>query len=70
MRGDANWTATNEIEHWAWESYGHALNKWLQSLPADDEAHEMDAYEQGNAFFAAHPEGWPLHPDDPARDHS
>jgi hypothetical protein len=65
MRGDKNWTAVNEIEHWAWEAYGHALNAWLATLPDDHEAHDMDPAEQCSAFLGAHPDGWPRHPDDP-----
>lgn len=54
----------SDIVHWAWESWGHAFDKWKASLPDDHDMHYADPYpEQYDAFFAAHPDGWPLHPD-------
>lgn len=56
-----------EIAHWAWEAWGRAFDRWRQSLPEDSDLHYADPYpEQYDAFFAAHPDGWPLHPDTPA----
>jgi hypothetical protein len=66
MRGDKNWTAVNEIEHWAWEAFGHAFDAWLAALPEEHDAQFAEYLEQIEMFFAAHPDGWPLHPDDPA----
>jgi hypothetical protein len=66
MRGDKNWTHVNEIEHWAWESFSHALDGWVSALPPDSEVHYLDMLERMDAFFAAHPDGWPVHPDTPA----
>ena len=64
MRPD-HWTAVNEIEHWGWRAYEHALNGWLAALPDDHEAHDLGPHDQGLAFFDAHPDGWDLHPDTP-----
>ena len=56
-----------DVVHWAWEAWGYAFDKWKASLPDDHDLHYVDPYpEQYDAFFAAHPDGWPLHPDTPA----
>lgn len=55
-----------EIAHWAWEAWGYAFEKWKDSLPDDSDLLLGDPYpDQYDAFFVAHPEGWPLHPDTP-----
>jgi hypothetical protein len=38
-RLDKNWTAVNELEHWAWEAAEHAQQQWLASLPEDHPVH-------------------------------
>jgi hypothetical protein len=38
----------------------------VDELPEDSDLHYADPYpDQYDAFFAAHPDGWPLHPDTP-----
>lgn len=58
--------AAHNIQHWAWESFGYAFDRWWEGLPAGDPLHDADYYpDQLDAFFAAHPDGWPPHPDTP-----
>ncbi len=54
-----------DVQHWAWASYGHALDAWKLTLPEDHPVFDMDDADQCTAFLAAHPDGWPRHPDDP-----
>jgi len=45
----------------AWASFGAAFDRWRESLPAGDPLHDADYYpDQLDAFFAAHPDGWPI----------
>ena len=45
----------------AWASFGAAFDRWWDSLPLDDPLCEADYYpDQLDAFFAAHPDGWPI----------
>jgi hypothetical protein len=56
----------SDVAHWAWEAWGYAFAKWVDELPEDSDLHYADPYpDQYDAFFAAHPDGWPLHPDTP-----
>lgn len=55
----------SDVAHWAWEAFGHAFDAWEDGLPSDDPIHDLDYLERLDVFFAAHPNGWPLHPDTP-----
>lgn len=41
------------------------MEMWKASLPADHEVFDLDMLDQWDAFFAAHPDGWSSHPDEP-----
>jgi hypothetical protein len=54
MRGDVNWTGVNEIEYQGWRVFESDFCRWMDSLPADSEVHDMDFYhEQVAAYFSA-----------------
>lgn len=55
-----------DVAHWAWEAFGLAFDRWRDALPEDSDLRDADYYpDQLDAFFASHPDGWPLHPDTP-----
>jgi hypothetical protein len=62
MRGDKNWTAVNEIEAKAWDDFDAAFLAWERDVLSKslDDVCDMDLLERIEAFFAAHPDGWPV----------
>jgi len=53
MRGDANWTEVNEIEHQAWADFDRDFKTWRDSLPDDHVVHCMDTLEAIDAYWVA-----------------
>ena len=58
-------TPAYDVQHWAWAAFGRSFDAWLARLPTKHDAHHADYLDQIDMFFAAHPDGWDRHPDDP-----